>query len=98
MKNPNIPIKTENIVNFHFSYYKSLESISCHCNQSYNPTKKNAIYVEADVINMFAKYQLHPPYGFWEEFFYHFRRLHITLFVDLASNQIQQFRQKSYET
>ena len=30
-------------------------------------TIKNTIYEEANVMNMYAKFQLHPPYGFWEE-------------------------------
>ena len=32
-------------------------------------TIKNIIYVEANVMNIYAKFQLHPPYGFWEEDF-----------------------------
>ena len=35
-------------------------------------TIKNIIYVEANVMNMYAKFQLHPPYGFWEEDFWIF--------------------------
>ena len=27
---------------------------------------KTIIYVEANVVNIYAKFQLHPPYGFWE--------------------------------
>ena len=26
--------------------------------------KKTIIYVEANIINIYAKFQLHPPYGF----------------------------------
>ena len=29
---------------------------------------KNIIYVETNVINMYAKFQLHLPYDFWEDF------------------------------
>ena len=32
-------------------------------------TFKNIIYVEANVMNIYAKFQLHCPYGFWEEDF-----------------------------
>ena len=40
-------------------------TISCHSNQSSYPTGiKNTIYVEANVLGMYAKFQLHPPYGF----------------------------------
>ena len=31
---------------------------------------KNIINVEANVINSYAKFHLHPPYGFWEEVFF----------------------------
>ena len=36
---------------------------------SYLNKTKNTIYVEDNVINMYEKYQLHPPYGFSEEDF-----------------------------
>ena len=55
-------IKTAKSVNFRFSYYKSMGTISCHSNQSsYLTGIKNTIYVEADVLSMYAKFQLHPP-------------------------------------
>ena len=57
--------ETAKIANVHFSHYKSMETISCHSNQSSNGIgTKNIIYVEANVINIYAKYQLHPSYGF----------------------------------
>ena len=63
--NQNIPNETEKIVNFLFSHYKSMGTISCHSNQSSYPTGiKYTIYVEANVLSMYAKFQLHPPYGF----------------------------------
>ena len=37
-KNSNIPNDSAEIVNFHFSHYKSIETISCHSNQSSYPT------------------------------------------------------------
>ena len=37
-----------------------------------NDNKKNIIYVEANVMNIYAKLQLHPPYGFWEKTFEYF--------------------------
>ena len=30
---------------------------------------KKINFVEANVVNIYAKFQLHPPYGFWEEDF-----------------------------
>ena len=61
-KYSNIP---NDFVNFYFSHYKSIGTISCHSNQSSYPTGiKNASYVEANVLSMYAKFRLHPPYGF----------------------------------
>ena len=37
-KNQNIPNETEKLVNFLFSHYKSMETISCHSNQSFYQT------------------------------------------------------------
>ena len=60
-----IPNDLAEIVNFHFSSYKSMGTISCHSNQSSYPTRiKNTIYVEANVLSMYAKFRLHPPCGF----------------------------------
>ena len=44
----NICSNTEMNTNFHFSHYKSMESLSCHSNEStWAMTIKNIIYVEA---------------------------------------------------
>ena len=60
-----IPYETVEISNFHFSHYESIETISCHSNQSSYPTGiKNTIFVEGNVICKYAKFQLHLPYGF----------------------------------
>ena len=51
--------------NFHFSHHKYMETLSCHSNESTRSTTiKNKVYVEAIVMNIYAKFQLHPPYGF----------------------------------
>ena len=56
-----IPNETVEISNFHFSNYKSMETISCHSNQSSYPTEiKNITFVEGKYVN----FRLHPPYGF----------------------------------
>ena len=53
------------ISNFLFSHYKSIETISCHSNQISYPTGiKNTTVVEGNVLCKYAKFQLHPPYGF----------------------------------
>ena len=52
--------ETAEIANFHFSHYKSMETESCHSNQSsYLTGTKNNFFVEANARNMYAKYQLH---------------------------------------
>ena len=64
-KKSNIPNDLAEIVNFLFSHYKSMGTISCHSNQSSYPTGiKNTTYVEAYVLSMYAKFRLHPHYGF----------------------------------
>ena len=46
-KKSNIPNDLAEIVNFHFSHYKSMETLSCHSNQSSYPTKiKNITFVD----------------------------------------------------
>ena len=58
---------------FHFSHYMSMESLSCHSNEStWAMAIKNIIFVEANVMNISAKFQLHPPYGFWGDDFWIF--------------------------
>ena len=64
-KKKNIPNDLAKIVNFHFSHYKSMETLSCHNNQSSYPTEiKNITFVEGNVLSKYAKFRLHPPYGF----------------------------------
>ena len=66
-KKKNIPSNLAEIVNFHFSHYKSMKTLSCHSNQSSYPTeikKKNITFVEGNVLSKYAKFQLHPLYGF----------------------------------
>ena len=65
-KKSNIPNDLADIINFHFSHYKSMETLSCHSNQiSYlTEIKKNITFVEGNVLSRFAKLPLHPPYGF----------------------------------
>ena len=63
--NSNISSGTAETVNFHFSHYKSMGTISCHSNQSsYSAGIKNTTFVEANVLSMYAKFQLHSPNGF----------------------------------
>ena len=58
-KNQNIPNETEKIVNFLFSHYKSMGTISCHSNQSSYPTGiKNTTFVEANVLSGFIPYMV----------------------------------------
>ena len=57
--------ETAETAKFHFSHYKSMGTISCHSNQSSYPTGiKSTSYIEANCLSMYAKFRLHPPYGF----------------------------------
>ena len=48
-----------------------METWSCHSNDTVCATAiKNTIYVEDNNTNIYAKFQLHPPYDFWEEEFW----------------------------
>ena len=64
-KKSNISSETAETVNFQFSNYKSMGTLSCHSNQSSNPTGiKNITFVEDNVLSTYAKFQLHPLNGF----------------------------------
>ena len=56
----NIPNDLAEIVNFHFSHYKSMETLSCNSNHR----NKKHNFVEGNILNKYAKFWLHPPYGF----------------------------------
>ena len=82
---------------FHFSHYKYMETLSCHSNESTRATTiKNIIFVEPNVMNIYAKFQLHPLYGFWEEDFWIYVFRKFSLSVTMAINQNQRFGQNSY--
>ena len=50
-----------------------MENLSCHSNETTCPTAiKNIIYVEDTNTNIYAKFQLQPPYDFLEEEFWIF--------------------------
>ena len=64
-KKSNISSETAETVNFQFSHYKSMGTLSYHSNQSSYPTGiENTTFVEVNVLSMCTKFQLHPPYGF----------------------------------
>ena len=64
-KKSNIPNDLVKIVIFQFSHYKSMKILSCHSNQSVYLTEiKNINFVEGNVLSKYAKFRLHPPYGF----------------------------------
>ena len=75
--NQNICSNTEINANFHFSHYKSMETLSCHSNEStWAMAIKNIIYVEANVMNMYAKFQLHPLMASEEKIFNIFSKIY----------------------
>ena len=63
-KKSNILKDLAEMVNFHSSHYKSMETLSCHSNQSSYLTEiKNITIVDGNVLSKYAKFRLHPPYG-----------------------------------
>ena len=60
-----IPNDLTEIVSFHFSHYKAMETLSCHSNQSSYLTKiKNISFVEGNGLSKYVNFRLLPPYGF----------------------------------
>ena len=50
------PSNLAEIVNFHFSHYKSMKNLSCHSNQSFYPTEiKNITFVEGNVLSILRR-------------------------------------------
>ena len=97
-KYSNIPNDVAEIVNFHFSLYKSMGTISCHSNKSsYSTEIKKLTYVEAIVLSMYAKFWLLRSFHFGEEDFQTFYAK-LTRFAAPTTNHIHRFGQKSYET
>ena len=48
-----------------------METVGCHSNESSWALKiKNVTFVEGYVLSKYAKFQLHPPYGFREDFLF----------------------------
>ena len=61
----NILNETEKIVNFLFSHYKSMGTISCHSNQSSYPIGiKNTTFRSPLPIVLYVKYEKNWPHGF----------------------------------
>ena len=57
---------------------------------------KNTVFVEANVMNISAKFQLLPPYGSVKMFFDFFCVCKFILLVAMTTNQSQRFGQNSY--
>ena len=62
----NISNDLAEIVNFQFSHYKSMGTLS------YPTGIKNTTYVEANVLSMYAKFRLHPHMVSEKKIFKHF--------------------------
>ena len=97
-KKSNISSETAETVNFQFSHYKSMGTISCHNNQSsYSTGIKNTTFVEANTLSMYAKFQLDPLMVSEKKILKKIYEKYI-LFATTTTNQIHRFGQKSYET
>ena len=72
-KKSNISSETAETVNFQFSHYKSMETISCHSNQSSYPTGiKNTSFVEANVLSYMPSFSFIPLVVSEKKIFKHF--------------------------
>ena len=61
---PMLPRQIKLFFNFHFSHFKSMVTLGCHSNQRFYPTRiRNTTNIEANVISMYDKFQLHTPFG-----------------------------------
>ena len=81
-------------LNFHFSHYKSMETLSCHSNQSAWATAIKKNIVEAIVRNNFAKFELYPPNSFWGADFWIFFLKFCDL-VAMGTNQIKRLQKEN---
>ena len=81
---------------FHFSHYKSMENFKLPQQRKHMINgNKNTNFVEANVMNISAKFQLSSPLWLLRNWFFNiFSKIHIS--VAMATNQIQRFGQKSY--
>ena len=62
-----------------------MENLSCHSNQSTWATIiKNLIYVEANVMNIYAKFQLHPQLLRGRFFFFFFRKFSLSVAMKIS--------------
>ena len=68
-----ISVKIPTVRYFHFSHFKAMETLSCHSYETTWATAvKNNFFVEANVMNISEKFQLHLPYVFWVDAFWIF--------------------------
>ena len=88
-----------NETNFYSSHNKSMETLSCHSNESsWTLTVKHKTYIKDNVISMFAKFHLYPNFVVFEETSFLIFYQKFTLYVAQAINQIKRFGQRSHET
>ena len=73
-----------------------MEILSCDSNENTWATEqKKTTFVQTNVMNISAKFQIYPPYGFWgDDFLIFFHKF--SLSVAMATNQSLQFGQNSY--
>ena len=99
-KKSNIPNDLAEIVNFHFSHYKSMQTLSCHSNQSSYPTKiKKHNFCRRQCPKQVCLVSASSTIWF-------LRRRFLNIFTKIdpfcppppTTNQIHQFGQKLYET
>ena len=91
------PRQIKRFFNFHFSHFKSMVTLGCHSNQRYYQTRiRNTTYIEANVISMYDKFQLH-TFWFMNRFLNIFTKIDPFCSTDNQSNSLIR-KKKSYET
>ena len=81
---------------FFVVFFFLMEILSCHNNEStWAKSIINTSFVEAHIMNVSTKFQLHPLYGFKGEDFWIFF-FKFSLLVAMATNQIHRFGQNSF--
>ena len=80
----NICSETAIKANFHFSHYKLMETKLPKWWKHMRNGNKKASFVEANVMNISAKFQLYPLYGFWYDIWIFF--LKFSLLAAMATD------------
>ena len=78
---------------FHFSFYTSMKFLSCHSvsdKRTLVMAMLNIVFVQANIMNISVKYQLHRLYDFWrDDFWIFFCKLYVLFAMATNQNQVR---------